>query len=189
MLKKLKTIAAGVALAATAFTAQANVISAAVNVAAGDVEYWAFDYAFDVLPGGSITTFTVGATTIFTEDPHLCVFRSSVSLANLVGCDDDSGSGFNASLTFNNPFLTAGTFIVALSGYQLTVADALSGSNPDGAAFASTLTVSTPSFFGISNPFVSNLREVNAVPEPGTLALVGLALAGIGAQRKRAAKK
>jgi hypothetical protein len=193
MFKQLKTIAAAAALAAFGLTAQANTISAGVNVDAGAVEYWAFDYA-DTLPGGGITAYTVGFTSAIIEDPHLCVFAGSVAAGNLVGCNDDGGAGVNASLSFNTASGTSGTVIIALSGFELTLADALAGTNPGSYAFSSTLVIDSEENCNrngcVNNPTVANLRQLgnpNAVPVPGTLALMGAGLIGLGFTRRRRA--
>ncbi len=178
-----KLIAA--ALTTFALAAHANSISTSINVAAGDVEYWAFDYT-DPFLGGGVSVFTSGSSTLFTNDPHLCVFRGSLSAGNLVGCDDDSGSGpANSLLTFNTNWLSSGTYVIALSGYDLSVADALSGSNPDSSAVNTTLNVQSPGSGIFSNPILGNLREVNPVPLPGTLALLGAGLLGLGMKLRR----
>lgn len=183
-----KTLVAAL-LAAVGVSAHANTISAGVNVGAGEVEYWQFSYV-DPLPFGGITTFTVGATSAVAEDPMLCVFRGIVSAGSLVGCDDDDGDGYNASLSFNTPAWTSGSYIVALSGYSLSVQDALDGTNPGSYAFSSTLRVQSPGYL-VSNPYVGGLEQIThgqAVPLPGTLLLLGAGLAGLGlVQRRRAA--
>jgi hypothetical protein len=186
-----KTLVAAL-LAAVGVSAQANTISANVHVNAGEVEYWQFVYSDLLPPQGAVTAFTVGWTVPNFEDPQLCVFRGSVSAANLVGCDDDSGSGRNASFSFNTPLPSVGSYVIALSGYQLTLADALAGTNPDSYDFDSELRVSSTDLYGIyPTALVGGLEQISygqAVPLPGTLLLLGAGLAGLGlVQRRRAA--
>lgn len=162
----MKKIILALVLAAAGSAAQANVISTGLSVAENGVTYFGFNFS-----GGDISIGTIGST----QDPELFLFRNTVSYAGYVGTNDDGGGFPEALLSYGN--LSAGSYIAAIGQFDLDLSEAVSGSNPCGGcnpAFSTTLRISS-----------RNGTVATSVPEPATLGLMGLGLAGLGMSRRR----
>lgn len=202
-MKTLKKLATALALATTfaAPSAHANLITTDVTVnTTNSVRYVNFNVTaaggFDIRALGSDS---LSPNSTWNNDPEIFLFRNSLTNGNSITSDDDGGNGSDSLI--NDILLSVGHYILAVSEYDLTLNEAISGINYlSGTSGTSGTGVQDPGSIriqieGVSwnppgpNNTVPAGTAAFAVPEPGTVSLMGLALAGIGFSRKRNQKQ
>lgn len=178
-MKKL-LIASLLALAGTT-AAQANTILTSVNL---NNPYTVRYVNFNVSDAGSFDIDGQGSSTldpnsVYNSDPQMFLFRDSLSVANNIASDDDSGWGLDALI--NNIYLSIGNYILAVSEYELTLAEAISGYNGgNDVDDEGSVRVTISSYNGYAS-----FGHVRQVSEPVTLGLLGLGLLGLAVARRR----
>lgn len=201
-------LAAGVAVSATA---SAAVINGTIRTIDGNSNGMVNDLKisrvlFDVTAGTNVFFDTLvweatgvdlnGDGKITGYDNYSVLFNGSTQLA----ANDDSGATFgdgsvhHYDSTLNYTFATAGTYMVTLGQLYYDNASALQGYQAN--RTFSPYSPSTENFgawrltMTANNGTLSNVREVgvNAVPEPTSIALMGLGLLGFAAARRKSKK-
>jgi len=129
-----------------------------------NVQWWAYS---GLLPGAVISADVLNNSSGFT-DSYLALFDSS---GNMFASDDDDGAGFLSAILAGDNILVPGNGIVyaAVTSYQGTLGQE---SNP-------------ASYLNENNNNKTGTFDLNLVPTPGSLALLGLA--GLAGGRRRRA--
>lgn len=95
----------------------------------------------------------------------MCVYDAN---GNLLDNDDDGGTGLLSSVTLEN--LEAGTYYIATGAFNTS--------------FNDLFNVSSNNTSATGTMFV-NVSAFSAVPEPGTMSVLGLAMLGLTVVRRR----
>ncbi len=169
------------AFAALAFisgAAQANVIVDEFDILdtdPGSVQY----FNFTVTTAGNFTISAQGEATLgvaYNSDPEIFLFSNTLSTGTFLISDDDSGTGLDALIS--NYALATGSYILAVSEYGFTLAEAISGINAGSVNDPGIVRVTISSNIGIA------VGSDTPVPVPAPLLLLAFGLVGLAARQR-----
>jgi hypothetical protein len=166
MQKRVRNLAAAAMMLTLSGLASANTIPTSGNLAAGDIDY----FAFDVTNSGNFTL-NLSSSAFDTE---LFLFRNT--LATLIASNDDINYPSNTNSRISNFFLSIGHYIAAIGAFNTTDSEAASGSNPGNTAYGA---------WSLSIRADNGTANATSVPEPGTIGLLGAGLVVLGLLRRR----
>jgi hypothetical protein len=159
--------------------AKANVIVDEFDILGtdpGSVQY----FNFSVTTAGTFSIFAEGETTLgsaYNSDPEIFLFSDSLSAATLVNSDDDNGGGLNALIS--NQVLSTGNYILAVSEFAFSLAEAISGVNASSVGDPGPVRITISSNDGIA------VGGDAPVPAPLPALLLAFGLVGLAAKRRR----
>ncbi len=146
---------------------------------------------FTVTNEGIFDLYTMGPTI----DPELYLFVDDGSLdaSDYLADDDDScpDSFCGAAGSFDNAlidelFLSAGSYVLAISDFSLSMSEAISGLNTNSMTGLASIVVAVgdTDTYGANAVLTASPATPVGVPEPSSLAILSLSLMGLAFKRK-----